>query len=604
MSIFMGLEIGKRAVMMNQSVLNITGHNIANANTEGYTRQVAEIVTTTPWYTPALNSDAKPGQFGTGVDIAKINRIRDAFVDAQIRNESKASGYWEAVQTGLDKIEVILNEPSNDGLRSVMDLYWQSWQDLSANPESEAVRAVVAERGMALADTFQHMYRQLTELREDVNANVKVCVDQINSIALQLRDLNQQILSVSIAGKQPNDLLDKRDLLLDQLSQLADTKINIDSKNMVTVQLGGRTLVEGVSYNQLTVQADENGMYLVKWADTGVKAVIDSGQLRGLLDLRGQTELSQEKTPSEYSETIPNLISQLNTLAKTIVIKTNELHKQGYSLNNKTSQPDNIDFFKMPDEPVDSYDFWARDITVNSLIINDSKNIAAAAAPTWNTDGTKSNFGDGANALAIAQLKQSLNSDVLAVTTGTKKLSDLQGKNLSFSIEYAGQVYKVQYTVAAGDDWADIRDGIQTAIDNNSILNGKLTVAIPNAAGTEASFTFTSADGKFTGIKDFINQGEDYKTLMVKDATTDDYWRSLAGVIGVKSQEAQRMVMNQTNLISELENKRQNLSGVSLDEEMTNMIKFQQAYNAAARHITVIDEELDVLINRMGLVGR
>lgn len=605
MTTFLGLEIGKRAVMMNQTVLNITGHNIANTNTPGYTRQVGEVVTTTPWYAPTLNSDGRPGQIGTGVEVTRVNRIRDAFTDNQIRNENKTSGYWNSVKTGLDKIQVILSEPSNNGLRSVMDQFWQSWQDLSGSPESEAVRSVVAQRGEALADTFQHVYSQLQELREDTNANVKICVDQINSSALQLRDLNQQILALTIAGKQPNDLLDKRDLLLDQLSELADTKINIDSKNMVTVQLGGRTLVEGVSYNQLTTEVDKNGMYLVEWADTGVKATIDSGQLRGLLDLRGQTELDQERTPSEYTETIPNLISQLNTLAKTIVMKTNEIHKNGYSLNNKSSQADNTNFFEMPPEPVDSYDYWARNMTVNSLIINDTKNIAAAAAPTWNADGTKNNFGDGANALAIAQLKQSLNSEALTVTTGSKNIDDLRGTNLSFSVEYGGQVYKLQYAVGAGDDWAAIQAGIQNAIDNNSLLNGKVNVTVnPNEAATEASFTFSSDDSKFAGIKDFIGKGEDYKTMQVKDATTDDYWRSLAASVGVKSQEADRMVTNQTNLLSELENKRQNLSGVSLDEEMTNMIKFQQAYNAAARHITAIDELLDVLINRLGVVGR
>ena len=174
-----------------------------------------------------------------------------------------------------------------------------------------------------------------------------------------------------------------------------------------------------------------------------------------------------------------------------------------------------------------------------------------------------------------------------------------------FTILFSRISGSILYAVGAGDDWAAIQAGIQNAIDNNSLLNGKVNVTInPNEAATEASFTFSSDDSKFAGIKDFIGKGEDYKTMQVKDATTDDYWRSLAASVGVKSQEADRMVTNQTNLLSELENKRQNLSGVSLDEEMTNMIKFQQAYNAAARHITAIDELLDVLINRLGVVGR
>src|SRR5665647_644658 len=222
MTTFMGLEIGKSAIMAHQTALNVTGHNIANANTPGYTRQVANLVTNRPWHTPMLTGNATVGQLGTGVDVADIQRLRDDFVDDQIRNENRTSGYWDTQQETFAKIEVILNEPSDDGLRSVMDNFWESWQDLSAHPESEAVRSVVAQRGMAVADAFNHTFRQLTDLRQDVNSNVKIKVDEINSMAVQIKDLNQQILSISIAGKQPNDLLDKRDLLLDKLSQLVD----------------------------------------------------------------------------------------------------------------------------------------------------------------------------------------------------------------------------------------------------------------------------------------------------------------------------------------------------------------------------------------------
>ena len=210
MSNFFSLEIGKRSVLMHQTALSVTGHNIANDNTPGYTRQVPDIVTTPPWHSPALVQSGKAGQLGTGVDIAAINRIRDEFVDSQIRHENKAEGYWDAMQNTLAKIEVILNEPTKDGLRGVMDMFWESWQDLSLHPESEAVRAVVVQRGMSLAEAFNHTHRQLVELREDVNAQVKVKVDEVNSIAMQIADLNQQILAVTISGKRPNDLLDKR----------------------------------------------------------------------------------------------------------------------------------------------------------------------------------------------------------------------------------------------------------------------------------------------------------------------------------------------------------------------------------------------------------
>ncbi len=358
MSTFMGLEIGRRAIVTQQVALEVTGHNISNANTAGYSRQVANIVTTSPYHAPALIGSTRAGQLGTGCEVSDIQRYRDSFIDAQIRNESKTSGYWQSVQESLSQMEVILNEPSDEGLRGVMDSFWKSWQDLSANPESESVRAVVKERGAALADTFNHTFQQLTDLRDDVNSSIKVDVEEVNSIAQQVADLNRQVLTIRVAGKQPNDLMDRRDLLIDQLSGLADITVTNESNGveqtdtglepvyngMVSIRLGGRSLVQGGETRKLSVEKDAQGLYLVTWADTQAKAEIGGGELRGLLDVRGQTSSSQEDTISEYKELIPTMIDKLNTLAQTIIEKTNEIQRSGYSLNNTTGFPDGTNF--------------------------------------------------------------------------------------------------------------------------------------------------------------------------------------------------------------------------------------------------------------------
>ncbi|NLX01610.1 MAG: flagellar hook-associated protein FlgK [Syntrophomonadaceae bacterium] len=848
MSNFFSLEIGKRSVLMHQTALSITGHNMANANTPGYTRQVPDIVTTPPWHAPALVQTGKAGQLGTGVDIAAINRIRDEFIDNQIRHENRTDGYWSALQDTLAKIEVILNEPSEDGLRGVMDMFWESWQNLSIHPESEAVRAVVVQRGMSLAEAFNHTYRQLVELREDVNAQVKVKVDEINSIAMQVADLNQQILAISIAGKQPNDLLDKRDLLIDQLSKIADIRVYNDRNNMVALQLGDRVLVEGVNYNKLSTQMDQEGMNMVIWQDTGTRVNVANGELRGLLDARGKTLLEGEAQPSIYKETIPNMIDKLNALAKTLVVKVNNIHRGGYSLNNKTDQsgtpyidmryPDGIDFFDLPPDQ-DSYDNWAKFMRVSQEIQNDPKNIAAACHRTWDDEGNKINFGDGNNALKIAQLKHDLNNVIYDLKTNGISIDISSTQALEFLIDAGSGIKNIQ--VPAPRTYEDMRklaDAIQEELDKremdvkvrldgdeiffystsvrslevidplsgirdlqvsglqngeyqidtivnqpgardaelrilqsynqrtaanifgsaaigsitnastlgvnasielsvtnvnsitgrveysyisheyaldgnysshtgtlsiyyggsgNQIINigslefeltgldtvnaGKaaelkvgdkgvlnltaataaaityqqldlkynynlpepenrthhfvfsngvlndLDVAIPNLDENKLHFftlnnnplsqycgmsydghikltTGTIADGTSPATH-FSHYQEPVENLgMVHHVTTDDYWRSIAADTGVQSQEARRMVKNQETLLNELENKRQSISGVSLDEEMTNMIKFQHAYNAAARFITSIDEALEVIISRMGLVGR
>jgi len=609
MSLF-GLEIGKKSIMAQQAALEVTGHNVANANTDGYTRQLASLQTTRPHYAPGLTADTKAGQMGTGVKVAEIERIRDAFLDAQVRKESKTSGYWEAVYDSLAKIEVILNEPSEEGLRAVMDMFWESWQDLSVNPESEAVRAVVAQRGMALADAFNHTYRQLSELREDINSSVEVKVDEINSIAEQITDLNQQILAINIAGKQPNDLEDKRDLLLDQLSKIIDIDIRSDANGMVTVQMGGRALVQGVEYAPLATETDGQGMYMVIWQDTKVKARITGGELRGLLDARGKTELSQENSPSEYKEIVPDLIEKINTLAKTIIVQTNDLHRGGYSLNNKTAYPDGEDFFDLPEDP-DNFEDWAEFMQVSDSIMNDVKNIAAASHRTWDDNGNKVNFGDGANALKIAQLKHYLNNDEYWVKTMGLAVDFNDSNPVSINFEYpAGTFNTVDIDpISSYSDLREIADAIAEELEAAGLAievrtdGGELVFYSNNDQIQSISFI---SGGMATVPPDTFETGQSAGTAsgMVKYVTADDYWRSLAADVGVQAQEAVRMVENQEVLLNQLENKRQSVSGVSLDEEMSNLIKFQHAYNAAARYITAIDEELDIIINRMGQVGR
>ena len=596
MSIFMGLEIGKRSIMTHQTALSVTGHNIANANTVGYTRQSPTLVTTRPHYTPNLTSNSGIGQLGTGVEVAYLERLRDAFLDGQIRNENKTTGYWSAIQDTLAKIEVILNEPSNDGLRTVMDQFWESWQDLSAHPESESVRAVVAQRGAALADAFNHTYQQLTELREDVNAFVRVKVDEINSIAQQMADLNQQILSITIAGKQPNDLLDKRDLLIDELSRIADVTVNHDHNGMVSVQLGGRPLVQGKDFAVMDTVTDKRGMHQVVWADTKTAVNVNGGELRGLLDARGATEL--DKSPSVYAEIIPNMIEDLNQLAKTIILRTNEIHRGGFSLNNQSAFPDGMNFFT---EPADGN--WAQMMQVDQQIVDDPKNIAAARYHTWE-GGIETNFGDGAVALMIAQLKHDYNIQQYTASSGDLTVTFPYDAEITFSVGVVDITIPQPSLDPPQEAYTDLNklaDAIQQALDNKGLALNVRT------EGRQLVFYSTET----FAIQDFLTEDNNLTTQVPDDndkvvnkATTDDFWRSVCAQVGVMSQESLRMVKNQDTLLNELENKRQSVSGVSLDEEMTNMIKFQHAYNAASRFITTIDEAIEVIVNRMGLVGR
>lgn len=476
-SIFFGLEIGRRGLQAQQRALDVTAHNVANANTPGYTRQEAVMAAADPIPVPSLHMPSGAGQLGTGVEITAIRRLRDAFIDLQIRNESRSLGYWEARQENLNKIEGIFNEPSDSGLQSVFELFWQSLEELSKNPESLAARSLVLERAQTLTETFNHLDSRLQELQQDLNATVKIKVDEINSLGRQIADLNQQILKIEVMGARANDLRDRRDLLVDQLAKIVPVQVQEDGRGVLTVTLGGCPLVQGAQLNRLAVVENDPGFYDVVWeTPKGREVAVDGGYLGGLLEMR-----------DDY---IPDLREKLDNLAAEFAKEFNVIHSRGYDLNGDQG----VNFFvngekTAPDDI--TADITAGNIALNPELLGHPEKIAAA---------TQIEKGDGSNALALAGLKHQ--------------------------------------TI----------DGLGT--------------------------------------------------------TFDDYYRSTIGVLGVDAQQAVRMKENQELLVSQLENNRQAVSGVSLDEEMINMIKFQHAYSAASRLITALDEMLEIIINRMGVVGR
>ncbi|MDI3281485.1 MAG: flagellar hook-associated protein FlgK, partial [Bacillota bacterium] len=197
---FFGLETARRALFAQQRALDLTGHNIANANTPGYSRQVARLEATDPFTMPSFLRPGIPGQIGTGMEIAAIERMRDAFLEGQIRYESQALGRWEVRRDQLSQVELIVNEPSDTGVRGALDAFWKALQDLSKNPENGATRAVVVQKAVALTNVLNHTYLQLEQLRAAVDEAVAVKVDRIDTLATQIAELNDKIARARAVG--------------------------------------------------------------------------------------------------------------------------------------------------------------------------------------------------------------------------------------------------------------------------------------------------------------------------------------------------------------------------------------------------------------------
>lgn len=521
-STFMGLELGKRGLFAQQAALYTTGNNISNANTPGYTRQSAEMQETKAIPMPGMNNDTSAGQLGTGVEVDKIARLRDDFLDTQYRGENKNLGYWQAKADTYTKIETLINEPSDNGLANAMDQFWTSWQELTKNPESLAARATVRENGATVAQSFQYLNDSLNQMQTDLNTAITTDVNNVNSITTQIRDLNDQISRIVPNNYQPNDLFDKRDALIDQLSNLVnvDVKPSVNGNGMVDVFIGGTTqaLVQGQTANTLSLTQSGGGINQILIGNNSVPLSQLTGELSGRIESYGYLDAS-----GTLSGTIPDMKQKIDALATTFADQVNQIHSQGMNLDDITNRQTNSS------ASLDALPFFV------------DKDWLASNQSSYVLSGNQ---------------YQTVNDSPAAVEP--KNAGNLVVNPLFF---------ESLNKIAA----AQVESGGQS-----SVGNGQNAQAI--------------ADIKLNSV-----------TINNSTSTMDDYYSNVVAQLGINSQNAQRMQGNSQVLVNQVDNQRQSVSGVSLDEEMSNMIRFQQAYNASARVVTVMDEVLDKVINGMGV---
>ncbi|MFL5963077.1 MAG: flagellar hook-associated protein FlgK [Gaiellaceae bacterium] len=465
-STFMGIETTLRGLLAQQRALDVTGHNIANASTEGYSRQTAEMTTTAPL-------QAAPNQLlGTGVDVTQYLRVRDTFVDTQLRAQTMLQGAASTKEDGLSQVELVLGEPSDSGLNTLLGKFWSSWQDLANAPENAATRQAVVQTAGALADGIRSLSSQLKTISQQTAQNATSTLAEVNSIAKDVVSLNGAIASAVAVGDAPNDLRDQRDLALDRLSALGAVSSTEYANGTTKVMFDGVTLLDGTT--QLTVSESVPGT-LTNDASTPETATLTAtlGKLGALADLRDVT--------------LPGYLSSLNTLASTLITQVNALHGGGADVNTVVQTTG----FGLDGSSGKA--FFGGTNAANITVVVSPDQIAAASVANAP--------GDASNATRIADL-----------STDTT-LGPLAGASISGA--YA------QLVTATGSD----------------------------------------------------------------------------------SKDAQRASTNATTLVDALTNRRQSISGVSLDEEMTNLVRFQRAYSASARAMNVMSDVLDLLITRTGRVG-
>lgn len=308
---FNGLEVGKRSMTSHQRAIGVTGHNISNANKEGYSRQLVE-------FNSLSNQHPKFGAIGIGSEIEEINRARNSFIDDRVIKEKSANSKWETREVNLKHMEYIINEPTDQSIRKVLDEYWEAMQDLSQNPEDMATRVSLKERAEALSNSVSSTYDRFEALRTDFDNNIEVLVNDINSMTRRMAEINAQIRRVEAGGGKANDLRDEFDLLTEKLSEIVNVKV-IRKGNEYAVAIGGRTVVQGDFSKDMSVRREQNkneGFAQLYWDDIDEPVLVQTGKLKGYMELRDEDAVRYMK--------------YMDQLAIGIIDATNDVNRAGF----------------------------------------------------------------------------------------------------------------------------------------------------------------------------------------------------------------------------------------------------------------------------------
>jgi flagellar hook-associated protein 1 FlgK len=616
-SAFTGIEIGKRGLLANQTALWVTGHNVSNAETEGYSRQKVTLEVFDPLYVPGLTRELTPGQIGQGVQVEKIKRARDMLLEDRILSEKNGLGYWKSTSDWIRQVELVHNEPSDKSIMHLLDRFWASWQELANNPEETAARETVRENSIALSRHINHNYEALHSIRENIESAVKGRIEEINGLASAIAKLNREILRSESSGDNPNDLWDKRDLLVERLSELANIGIGRSDKDEFIVYIGGKHLVQGQHYERLlAVSNPENEGYSdIIWEVDSSPLDVRTGELRALLDAR-DVELKGQ-------------IESLDLFAVNLTDLVNSVHRRGFGLNLRTG----LSFFREDPVSLDqsgNHDFNNDGLLDGTAIFRMTGRNSISKDDVVGLAGTI-RLSDG---IAVSYTRTDTVGEIITRVNNSgadiKLFVDSDGRLVSKSDNprqyishledtgdfLAGYAGILATSGPAGRFDAGELDGAQKIAGDfmvtqkphpsswmmvdDAILGEAESIAAASGIDLTGNGVPDLSDGAGNGDNALKIAGIRFSETMIGESkTVNEFYHALITRTGLRGQRAETETDNRELLVENLENLRKSISGVNIDEELVNLVKFQHGYQAAARFVSEVNRMLDTLINRI-----
>ena len=619
-STFSGIELGKRSIMAHTDAITTAGHNISNADTEGYSRQRVQIKEFDPLYMPQLERAERPGMIGQGVDVQSVKRVRDEFLDQRITASQNEESYWATRSKYYTMIESIYNEPDDVSIRSNMDKFWQSWQELSVHPEEQAARQAVVTRGDNLTDSIKAKWDSLMGVGTLLNSDIEATVKQVNDFTRQIAALNTEIIRSEAMGDNPNDLLDRRDLLVDKLSKLINITSDRRDPDEFMVHLDGHILVQGGIARSFDLESvvDNNGYSKLVWKDTGDDAVVSGGTLGALIELR-DVDIRGE-------------IQSLNTMTMNFADLVNDVHRNAYGANHVTGlnfftqhpfvENVNGNFDRDGDGSFDhSYVFRFTGTTKldaqaqvgleGVMTFSAAGGTVEVAYHPTDTVETVINRINDSNGEVKAYLDRNGSLVLKGTTASSIENPDFVIRHVEdsgfFLTGYSG-ILRASGPDGAYDfaraDAVQALNGAQFAVA--PVLNPSGYIAVNQAIRNDVM----SVASAFMDNAGNVNAGDGRAAVEIAairntpvmighKRTLDDYFADTVTNVGLKGEQAENNFLSHNAAMDDLRSLRDSISGVNIDEELADILKFQHGYNAAAKFITVWDSLIDTVVNRL-----
>ncbi len=577
MSSLGGLYIGVTGLNVSQAALNVTSHNLANVDTKGFVRQQA--VLTDFNYIKWGESYISSMQQGLGANFATVKQVRDSFLDQAYRQETGRQAFYESQSLAVNEVEGLFGELEGVSFQDTMEEYWIALQELGKEPDSIVARASLIETAVTFIERAENISKQLNDYQINLNTQITNQVNRINEIGEEFKKLNIKIRQYESTGvEKANDLRDQRNLLLDELGKMAAITYNEKTDGVITVNLEGVPFVtEDMVLKMATARISDNSEMLKPvWVAHGnadvfnldkapsAKNNTDIGSLKGLLTARGDKQANYTDIPLRENY-------ESERLYQDAVLE----------YNNKINPSVIMSVQAQFDQLIHG-------------IVTSINNILSPNKEVTLSDGTKVRILDEENAPVGMDTERTMGEGLF-----NRKSMSRYSEPMDIEIENESGGYETIYNarIYLEEDPAD-KYSLYTLGEievNPKILHDNSKIPLSSNTGT-GDYDIKTAQ------KLLSEWQEPFATLSPNTLTRNnynDYYTSFISEIANRGEQLNTISDNQAAMVESIDNQRLEVTGVSSDEELTNLIKFQHAYNAAARYVNVVSEMLEHIITRM-----